>query len=65
MRPSLNIMMEPCALIIAETILLSHEARLDKAPRTPFQEPLFVNLIQGSVILSSNLTLPVSLEVQL
>ncbi|CAI8602142.1 unnamed protein product [Vicia faba] len=44
---------EPCALIVAETMLLSHEARLDRTPRTPIQEPLSVNLTQGSVSPSS------------
>lgn len=48
---------EPCALTVAETMLLSHEARLERAPQTPVQEPLSVNLVQGTTATTPGSTL--------
>lgn len=40
---------QPCELVVAETMRLSHEARLDRAPRSSSLESLIVNLTQGNL----------------
>ncbi|KAI5402363.1 hypothetical protein KIW84_050107 [Lathyrus oleraceus] len=39
---------ELCIVIVVETMILSHEASLERAPQTPVQKPLFINLTQDT-----------------
>ena len=45
---------EPCEIIIAETMLLSHEARLDRSTHAISHGSLFVNLTQGMIPLAQD-----------
>ncbi|KAI5431146.1 hypothetical protein KIW84_035344 [Lathyrus oleraceus] len=50
---------EPCGFIVAETMLLSHEACLDRAPHLSPQDSLSVDLTQGNVTPTSHSTVSI------
>lgn len=55
---------DPCPMIVAETMLLPHEATLDMENCTPIHEPLYVNLTQGNMTPLPNSDLIASQEAQ-
>lgn len=48
---------ELCVVIVVETMLLSHEASLERAPLTHAHKPHFVNLTQGTTATTLDSTL--------